>query len=511
MGTGAGKRLTSILYVLFGLFALAVPVVWVVVGVDDSAPRDIPKTAPELRSTVATDPTKPAVDTGTVSPPPVAATTPAGGPDSTSPPATSGSASGVPAENLPTTTAATSPTTATAAPTTTTTAAPTTTTTAAPTTTATAEPTTTSPTTTKGSTQVPPEPRVVQEPRSFTIAATGDLLIHRAVVRTARTPDGWDFTSSFSQVAPILRVADLAVCHVETPMSPDNKKLSSYPLFSVPNQLADAIAQAGYDTCSLASNHSTDAGMRGVAGTLEALDRVGVAHTGMARTPEERATLNLLEVNSGTVAHLSYTYGLNTGPLRTEHEHMTNVIEEETILEEAARARASGADFVILSLHWGTEYRRMPDSYQTDLGPRLLSSPHIDLILGHHAHVVQPLDRIGDEYLVYGLGNFLSNQSPRWGAAKPGTQDGVILRFTVTEDPATGRWSVTSISHTPTRVNLTTFEIVNALNPKGQHNAAVMARSATETAEALAALGTAILAIPGPTPNPAEWLSHRLG
>ena len=495
LDTGSGKRLTSILSVLFGLFALAVPVVWMVVGVDHSAPRDIPKTAPELRSTVATDPTKPAADTGTVSPPPVAATTPAGDPDSTSPPPTTGSASGVPAESLPTTTATTSPTTTTAAPTTTTTGAP----------------TTTSPTTTKGSIQVPPATRVVQEPRSFRIAATGDLLIHGPVVRAARTVDGWDFTPMFSQVAAILRSADLAVCHVETPMSPDNKRLSSYPLFSVPNQLADAIAYAGYDTCSLASNHSTDSGMRGVTGTIEALDRVGVAHTGMARTPLERATLNLLEVNDATVAHLSYTYGLNTGPLRAEQEHMTNLIEEETILQEAGRARVSGADFVILSLHWGTEYSRMPDSYQTDLGPRLLSSSHIDLILGHHAHVVQPIHRIGDEYVVYGLGNFLSYQSPRWGAAKPGTQDGVILRFTVTEDPATGRWSVTSISHTPTRVNLTTFEIVNALNPKGEHNPTVLARSATETAEALAALGTAILAIPGPTPNPAEWLSRLLG
>ena len=80
-----------------------------------------------------------------------------------------------------------------------------------------------------------------------------------------------------------------------------------------------------------------------------------------------------------------------------------------------------------------------------------------------------PLSRIGDEYLAYGLGNFISNQSPRWENGKPGTQDGAILRFTVTEDPA-GRWLVTSIPHTPTRVNLATFEIVNALNPKGGHN-----------------------------------------
>ena len=133
------------------------------------------------------------------------------------------------------------------------------------------------------------------------------------------------------------------------------------------------------------------------------------------------------------------------------------------------------------------------------------------LILGHHAHVVQPVDRIGDEYLVYGMGNFLSSQSPRWEGGRAGTQDGVILQFIVTEDPPTGRWSVTSISHTPTRVNLTTLEIVNTLNPKSKHNAAVLARSAAETAEALAALGTTIRAIPGPAPDPAEWLSHQLG
>ena len=104
----------------------------------------------------------------------------------------------------------------------------------------------------------------------------------------------------FAQVAPVLRAADLAICHVETPMSPDNRQLSTYPLFSVPNQLADAIAYAGYDTCSLASNHSLDSGLRGVVGTIEALDRVGVAHTGMARSPAERARLNLIDVNGAT-------------------------------------------------------------------------------------------------------------------------------------------------------------------------------------------------------------------
>ena len=350
----------------------------------------------------------------------------------------------------------------------------------------------------------------VPEPRSFTIAATGDLLIHSPIVRRARTADGWDFTPMFQQVAPIMRAADLAVCHVETPMSPDNRNLSTFPLFSVPNHLADAIAYSGYDTCSLASNHSLDSGVSGVVGTIDALDRVGVAHTGVARSPEQRATLNLLEVNGATVAHLSYTYGLNTGALRPEDAHLANIIDEVDILVEAGRARAAGADFIILSLHWGTEFRRMPDRYQTELGPRLLGTPVIDLIIGHHAHVVQPVDRIGGEYLAYGLGNFISWQSPRREGGKPGTQDGVILRLTVTEDPATGRWGVTSVSHTPTMVNLYTFEIVNALDPRGTHNPAELAASAADTAEALAALGTTVRALPGLTPDVAEWLSRLL-
>ena len=352
--------------------------------------------------------------------------------------------------------------------------------------------------------------RNLREPRSFTIAATGDLLIHTPLVRTARTSDGWDFTPMFSQVASILRAADLAVCHVETPMSPDNKRLSSYPLFSVPNQLADAIAFAGYDTCSLASNHSADSGFRSVVGTIEALDRVGVAHTGMARSPEERAMLNLLDVNGATVAHLSYTYGLNTGPLHAEEAHMANLIDEETILEEAGRARAEDADFIILSLHWGSEFRRAPDRLQTDLGPRLLASPAVDLIIGHHAHVVQPVDRIGGEYLVYGLGNFLSGQSPRLGPGREGTQDGVILQFTVTEDPSTGRWLVTSIAHTPTRVDPSGYKIVNVLHPKHKHNQAARARSAAETAGSLAALGTAIWATPWSL-DLSEWLYRSVG
>ena len=122
----------------------------------------------------------------------------------------------------------------------------------------------------------------------------------------------------------------------------------------------------------------------------------------------------------------------------------------------------------------------------------MLASPDIDLILGHHAHVVQPVTQIGGEFLVYGLGNFLSNQSPESCDECPvATQDGVIVHLTVTEDTASGQWRVSEISHTPTWVDRSTYEIVDVLRGSGR-DPAVLAESAQRTASALEAFGTAV-------------------
>ena len=329
-------------------------------------------------------------------------------------------------------------------------------------------------------------------PRTFTIAATGDLLIHESVADAARTADGWDFSPMFAHVAPILRAADLAVCHVETPMSPNNARLSYFPAFIVPRELGSAIAYAGYDTCSLASNHATDAGQEGIVGTISALDRAQVAHAGMALSQEDRDRVTLVEAGDATVAHLSYSYGFTNRELPADEAYLSNPIDEATILDEARRARGEGADFVVLSMHWGANYDATPDELQTTLGPRILASPDVDLILGHHAHVVQPVARMGDEFLVYGLGNFLSNQAPESCDVCPvSTTDGVIVHLTVTEDQASGRWRVTDISHTPTWVDRTTYEIVDVLRGSGR-DPALLAESAQRTASALEALGIAV-------------------
>lgn len=332
-------------------------------------------------------------------------------------------------------------------------------------------------------------------PESFTIAASGDIIIHESMADAAARPDGWDFSPMFSLVAPILTRADLAICHIESPLSPDNSQLSYYPVFNVPNQLADAIAQAGYDSCSLASNHSTDTGLAGIDGTISALNRSGVAHAGVARSKAERDRVKLLDANGVAVAHLSFTYGMNNGELPAEDSHLVNVIDEAAILADAQRARLAGARYVILSLHWGTEYNPNPDIFQTDLGPRLLASTSVDLILGHHAHVVQPVAAFEGEYLAYGLGNFLSNQSPVSCTGCPaGTQDGVILHLTVAAGE-TGRLGVTEIGHTPTWVDRSNYVIVPVLAAAGGRDAAIMAASAARTTDALQSWGFPVPAV----------------
>ena len=333
--------------------------------------------------------------------------------------------------------------------------------------------------------------------RSFTVAAAGELLIHEAVAGAAVTPAGWDFSPMLAGVAPVIAQADLAICHVESPMSRDNTSLSYYPVFNVPNELAAAIAAAGFDTCSLASNHALDTGTNGVVGTLEALDAVNVRHAGMARSAREAEAPTIIDVNGVNVAHLSYTYGFNGGDLPPEEPYLSNLLDEGTVLSEAALAKAAGADFVILSVHWGTEYAAAPDTTQTDIGPRLLGSDAIDLVIGHGAHVIQPVTTSGPEYIAYGLGNFLSNQSPEsCTGCPPGTQDGVILEFEVTEGPA-GVFTVTSISHTPTWVDRTTYEVVPVLADTGTRDPTVLAASADRTSVALSGLGLNVPARPG--------------
>jgi poly-gamma-glutamate synthesis protein (capsule biosynthesis protein) len=286
-------------------------------------------------------------------------------------------------------------------------------------------------------------------PRTFTLVATGDVLLHTALWHQASADaaasgrPGHDFRPMLAGIEHLVSGADVAICHMETPVAPPGGPYASYPSFSVPPEITDALAAVGYDACSTASNHTYDRGAEGVARTLDALDASGIRHAGSARTPQEATATTMLATGEAAVALLSYTYGFNGIPAPGGETWRSNLIDERHILADAAAARQRGADVVVVALHWGDEYRHDPNAQQLALAPALIRSPDIDLLLGHHAHVVQPIEAIGGEWVVYGMGNLVSNQ----GSQGPEKLEGLLVRFTFTET-ATG-WRTTAAEFAP--------------------------------------------------------------
>ncbi len=297
------------------------------------------------------------------------------------------------------------------------------------------------------------------------MAFTGDLLSHGSVFRQAQANGGdelvYDYRPMFDLVREAVSDADLAVCHLETPLSPDNRNLSGYPVFNAPGDLAAAIAQVGYDGCSTASNHSLDQGITGVEATLDLFDQVGLGHAGMARTLWEATFPRLYHVNGITIGHLSYTYGLNGFILPEDQPWAVNINSVDDILAEARVAIDLGAEFVVLSIHWGAENRVQPTEQQRALAKEILAGDEVDLIVGTHAHVIQPVERLGGNLVIYGLGNFLSNQSPQsCRSCPPESADGVIVQVDLMEGDS-GDVEVAAISAIPTWVDRRTFTIVD--------------------------------------------------
>jgi hypothetical protein len=247
----------------------------------------------------------------------------------------------------------------------------------------------------------------------FTLVATGDVIPYPSIMRQAERDaggDGHDFTRILAGVAPTVQKADLALCHMETPYGDADGPFTGYPLFRSPPQLAASLRATGYDSCSTASNHTLDAGMEGLARTLRAMDEAGLEHAGSARTKRERNEPTLLRAGGATVAHLAYTYGTNGVPLPEGKPWAVGLLEPDRVVADARAARKAGAEVVVVSVHWGTEWQQKPDRRQLRLAERLTRSRSdgrrdIDLVLGTHNHVPQPYEKVNGTWVVYGLGD----------------------------------------------------------------------------------------------------------
>jgi Bacterial capsule synthesis protein PGA_cap len=262
-----------------------------------------------------------------------------------------------------------------------------------------------------------------EHPVRLTVAASGDFLIHTPVAQRALALGGgerYDFAPMFAPVRRTIAGADLALCHVETPLVPG--PVRGYPVFRTPPDLARSIKRVGWDMCSTASNHSLDAGQYGVNTTLRALRGAGVKATGTARSARGRRRVALVRVRGVRVAFLSYTAVSNGQAV--PHPWSLNWATPRLILSDARRARRRGARIVIVNIHWGAEFVAAVTAQQRALARRLTRSPAIDAIVGQHVHVVQSIRRVHEKPVVFGEGNLVSNQTA--GCCPVASQDGLI-------------------------------------------------------------------------------------
>ena len=249
---------------------------------------------------------------------------------------------------------------------------------------------------------------------TLTLVAAGDNLFHDTVIRASLQGDIHDFTPIYSQVKSIVENADLAFINQETVMAGERFGYSGYPAFNTPQSLARALADTGFDIINIANNHTMDMGRTGIEATLDFLDTIKEFTVIGARKSGESA--RIITKNNITLGFLSYTYGLNGNTLPANNPNLVSLINRNTMAREIDALRPL-CDFLIVSMHWGEEYQTQPGREQIELA-HFLAEHNVDLIIGHHPHVLQKAETIvlpnGRKTLCfYSLGNFASNQRER--------------------------------------------------------------------------------------------------
>ena len=261
--------------------------------------------------------------------------------------------------------------------------------------------------------ELPEEEEPIPEPEpeniflSFT--AVGDNLLHNTLSFDSRLDGGgYDFGHIYAPIAPYIKGSDVAFINQEVPL---NGEVGSYPSLAAPQEAAKAIADIGFNAAALANNHMADKGASGLIKTVEALNNAGFeAIAGGYADKETSEKPVIIEKKGIKIGLLAYTYGINSG---IGESWMIDRIGTDKITADVNEIRPQ-CDFLAVSMHWGNEYQAQPSQGQQEFAA-LLASLDVDLIIGHHPHVIQPAQWLsqpdgGEALCVYSLGNFVSNQ-----------------------------------------------------------------------------------------------------
>ncbi|MEW2316688.1 CapA family protein [Streptomyces bauhiniae] len=271
--------------------------------------------------------------------------------------------------------------------------------------------------------------------KGFTLVAAGGVQPYASAADRAgfdASGGGHDFRPMLAGARPAVSGADLALCHLEPVQGADGD-----PAVTALPPLAQGLAATGYDSCSTASPQADGAG---ITRTLNALDQAGVRHAGTSRTDTEARTVTLLRAGPAKVAHLSYAYDT------TGQSGAVDPADAGRIAAAARAARKAGADVVVLSVTWGSAGQDAPDAGQVTLAKQLTAAktggrPDIDLVLGDHAHVPQPYEKVNGTWVVFGLGDQIADGGA--GSGEWRGNESTLARFTFAPPAKPGaRWEV---------------------------------------------------------------------
>lgn len=294
---------------------------------------------------------------------------------------------------------------------------------------------------------------VVKEDTNIKMSVIGDIMCHNSQYKDAynSSTGTYDFSYVFTDIKEYINSADIAVGNLETTFAGKAVGYSNYPTFNTPEQLAQNLKDFGIDVLSTANNHSMDKKYDGLVSTLNYLDEAGISHTGTYRTAEEQNKILVKDVKGIKIAFISFTYGTNGIPVPASKSFCINLINENLMLQQIELAKQEQPDLICASMHWGIEYQKKQNSEQERLA-NLLFENGVDIILGSHPHVLQPMEKKTIEladgttkncFVIYSLGNFMSGQT------KENTKNSIILNIDITKNGETEKTTINTVDYIP--------------------------------------------------------------
>lgn len=251
------------------------------------------------------------------------------------------------------------------------------------------------------------EPEVKEE--RLSLIMVGDALLHSSLYRDGYQNGTYDFTSQLELIKPEIQKHDLAFYNQESILGGTSIGLSDYPNFNSPQEFGDAMIDAGFNLVSLANNHTMDRGVTAIQNSCDYWKTKDVLAAGSYCSAEDAEEIKIKEKNGIKYTMLAYTYGTNGITVPSDKPYLVNLYSDELAKADIEKVRDK-VDLLIVSMHWGAEYRSEPTDEQKREA-EYLSNLGVDIIIGTHPHVIEPITYINDTLVIYSLGNFISAQS----------------------------------------------------------------------------------------------------